>query len=185
MSNAIVTGIGPKSTTEKLWKVTSIGGWTGDHDITIDTSKAYIVYFWIYKDALINTASCTLNFGIEGTVLNNETGASILDPNFVLSASWNTGGDLENYTGEWLLCAGYIFPSTTSNTETTYSGIYDLTGERIVEGTDYRWSTDPSPWGGEMVLQDNSSSEILYIARPSIYQYDSVKGPFIEQILGI
>jgi hypothetical protein len=185
MSNEIITGIGPKKTTEKLWEATSIGGWEGDHNLTIDISKRYIIFAWVKKDPLIDTDPCTLNFGIDGSLINNETGATVFDPNFFVSASWMTGGDLNSYIDEWLLCVGNIFPSTTANTITTYSGIYDLTGERIVNGIDYRWNADPTPWNGERIIQDNSSSEILYIARPSIYQYDTIKGPFIEQILGV
>jgi len=183
--NEIVSGLGPKNTIEKLWKVTSIGGWEADHNLTIDITKRYIIFIWVKKDELISANSCSFNFGIIGSFLNNSTGISAVDPNFFISASWAIGGNMNSYIDEWVLCAGYIFPSTTANTATTYSGVYDLTGERIVEGVDYRWSADPSPWSCERIIQDNTSNEILYIARPSIFEYDPITGPFIEQIIGI
>ena len=183
--NEIITGIGPKNTIEKLWKVTSIGGYEADHSLTIDISKRYIIYCWIYKDELVSSDICTFTYGIQGAVLKNSNGSYQVDPKFINNGVFSPSGNLNSYVGEWLLSIGFIFPSTTVNTATTYSGIYDLSGERVLEGIDYRWSADPTPWAGETILQGNSSSEVLYIARPSIYEYDSIKGPFIENILGI
>jgi hypothetical protein len=117
--------------------------------------------------------------------LNNEIGSAVSSPYFVLSENWVGETILNGYIGEWLLCVGNIFPSTTENNPITYSGIYDLSGERIVEGIDYRWSADPSLWDGERIIQDNESNEVLIIAKPAIYQFDENKGPFIENILGI
>lgn len=184
MANLIEYGVGPRDTTEKLWKVTASGGFNGDHSFTIDISEKYLFFCWVYKETLIGTLACSLNVGIQGTFLDNSDGSSVLNPSFMDDLSWRTGGSLEGYTGQWLFCCGYIFPSGTANTATTYSGIYTANGSKIYSGTDYRWSSDPSPWAGETVSQSCSESNVLYIARPSFYLCDSNE-PHVKRMIGL
>lgn len=184
MANIIVSSIGPRNTTEKLWNVTSIGGFNGDHGLTVDISKKYMVFCWVYKEALIGSLACSLSFGIRGSVLNNSSGASVSNPNFADALSWRTGGSLYGYDDQWLFCCGYVFPSTISNTATTYGGIYTRRGTKIYSCVDYRWDVDPSPWEGESISQSNGDSNIIYIARPSILLCDEFE-PNIKRMIGL
>lgn len=184
MSNLIEYGIGPRDTTEKLWKVTANGGFEVDQDISIDISEKYLFFCWIYKEALVGTLTCSLNVGLQGTLLDNSDSSSSVDPNFINALSWRSGGSLYGYTGRWLFCCGYIWPSTTTDNATTYSGIYTTNGTKIYTSPDYRWGTDPSPWGGGSVSQSCTEDNILYIARPSLYLCDS-NGPNIKRIIGL
>lgn len=184
MANIIEYGVGPRNTTEKLWKVTSTGGFDGDHYLSVDISKKYLFFCWIYKEDLVGSLSCSLSVGFKGILRNNSNGASSTDPNFINALSWRSGGTLYNYDQQWLLCCGYIFPSTTSNTATTYSGIYNKKGTKIYSAPDYRWNLNPSPWDGESVTQSNEDGNVLYIARPSIYLCDEYE-PNIKRMIGL
>ena len=184
MANIIVQDNGPRDTTEKLWKTTGIGGFDGNHSLTVDISKKYLFFVWVYKEALVGSLACSLSIGFKGTLVNNSSGASSVNPSFINALSWRSGGSLYGYDEQWLFCCGYIFPSTTSNTATTYSGIYNQRGTKIYSGIDYRWSTNPSPWAGESVSQSNEESNVIYFARPSLYLCDEYE-PNIKRMIGL
>jgi hypothetical protein len=173
---------------------------TGAYTITVDPNSSEI----IVKDgtALSGGTALTLSsgagnhvalfcdgarwvtLGFKGTLVNNSSGASSVNPSFINALSWRSGGSLYGYDEQWLFCCGYIFPSTTSNTATTYSGIYNQRGTKIYSGIDYRWSTNPSPWAGESVSQSNEESNVIYFARPSLYLCDEYE-PNIKRMIGL
>ena len=184
MSNIIEYGIGPRDTTEKLWKVTASGGYGGDHSLTIDITEKYLFFAWIYKDTMIGTTACSLSMGFQGTILDNSDGSSLTDPSFINALSWRSGGDLYGYEERWLLCCSYIFPYGTSNSATVYGGIYTANGTKILDTVDYRWSSDPSPWAGESISQSCTEDNVLYIARPSLYLCDEFE-PNIKRMIGL
>ena len=184
MSNERVSGIGPRTTSETLWKTTATGGWNGDHSFTIDISEKYLFFVWLYKESLIGTLSISLDIGYQGTLINNATGVSDSTPMFIDSLSWRSGGSLYGYEEQWLFCCGYIFPSTTANTVTTNSGIYTSKGVKIYSGVDFRWNTDPTPWEGEVVKQTCSENNVIYFARPSFYLCDDYE-PNIKRMIGL
>lgn len=183
--NTIITGVGPKNTTEKLWKVTASGGYTANRILTLESSKRYIFYTWIKKEGLLTSGSATFSFGVQGNFRIMSNGTASASPWFINSASFNSNEDLKKNINNWLLAVGVIFPYGTENAPSKFSGIYDSAGKKIFTGADYRWANTPASSLGEKVSCSSSANEVTYIARPSIYEYDPIKGPFIERIIGL
>ncbi|WP_435624306.1 DUF6443 domain-containing protein [Flagellimonas sp.] len=106
----------------------SDGGWN-TVSINVDKTKTYRYTVWVRR-----------NHGQEGQTyhgtqhVNNLSGSANGDPYF-----WN--GDLPQLD-TWYLLVGIIHPHTHGTTGSGVSGVYDLQGNKVDNGTDFKWRSD-------------------------------------------
>nr|WP_299215038.1 DUF6443 domain-containing protein [uncultured Allomuricauda sp.] len=106
----------------------SDGGWNTDY-INVDKTKTYRYTVWVRRNHSQNGST------YHGTQnVDNLGGGANGNPYF-----WS--GDLPQLD-EWYLLVGIVHPYTHGSTDTGVSGVYDLQGNRVIDGTEYKWRTD-------------------------------------------
>ncbi|CAM1367598.1 RHS repeat-associated core domain protein-containing protein (modular protein) [Tenacibaculum litoreum] len=131
--NQRVLGASPRGTKEVLWlcgnDVTSNadGGWNTDY-INIDNTKSYRYTVWVKRTGSQNG---TTYHGTQN--VNNLSGTTNNNPYF-----WN--GDLPQLD-TWYLLVGIIHPAGYSGNDTGISGVYDINGTRVIDGTEFVWDS--------------------------------------------
>ncbi|NVK07940.1 MAG: hypothetical protein HWD89_02735 [Tenacibaculum sp.] len=131
--NQRVLGASPRGTKEVLWlcgnDVTSNadGGWNTDY-INIDNTKSYRYTVWVKRTGSQNgrTYHGTQN-------VNNLSGTANNNPYF-----WN--GDLPQLD-TWYLLVGIIHPAGYTGPDKGISGVYDINGTRVIDGTEFVWDS--------------------------------------------
>ncbi|WP_440068933.1 DUF6443 domain-containing protein [Tenacibaculum discolor] len=131
--NQRVLGASPRGTKEVLWlcgnDVTSNadGGWNTDY-INIDNTKSYRYTVWVKRTGSQNgrTYHGTQN-------VNNLSGTANNNPYF-----WN--GDLPQLD-TWYLLVGIIHPAGYTGSDKGISGVYDINGTRVIDGTEFVWDS--------------------------------------------
>ncbi|MEE4001700.1 MopE-related protein, partial [Tenacibaculum sp. FZY0031] len=131
--NQRLYGTTPKGTKELLWlcgndiKSNSDGGWNTDY-INIDNTKSYRYTVWVKRTGSQNgrTYHGTQN-------VNNLSGTTNSNPYF-----WN--GNLPQLN-TWYLLVGIIHPAGYSGADTGVSGVYDINGTRVIDGTEFVWDS--------------------------------------------
>ncbi|CAM1370856.1 RHS repeat-associated core domain protein-containing protein (modular protein) [Tenacibaculum litoreum] len=131
--NQRVLGASPRGTKEVLWlcgnDVTSNadGGWNTDY-IAIDNTKSYRYTVWVKRTGSQNgrTYHGTQN-------VNNLSGTANNNPYF-----WS--GDLPQLD-TWYLLVGIIHPAGYTGSDKGISGVYDINGTRVIDGTEFVWDS--------------------------------------------
>nr|WP_298789352.1 DUF6443 domain-containing protein [uncultured Allomuricauda sp.] len=127
-------GPNPFGETDLIWQCGnepdhgSDGGWNTDY-FNVDKTKTYRYMVWMRRDQSNNGSS------YHGTQnVNNLSGSANSNPYF-----WY--GDPPQL-GEWYLLVGIIHPYTHGSTDTGVSGVYDMQGNRVIDGTEFKWRSD-------------------------------------------
>ena len=170
--NAIVTTTGPSGLNERLWACidTDIasdadGGWNTTYN-SIDSTKGYL--FAVFVRTNSNNGTTWL-----GTSTNN----TILDLSGTVNASpyFISGIDLPALN-TWYLLIGYVYPNGYGTTDGGISGVYNLSGTKLVSGTSFKFNT-----GATSVLQrcyhyyntTGTGTQVQHMARPVVIQCDA------------
>jgi RHS repeat-associated protein len=128
--NNRVNGINPFGQTSILWKCGSDadndadGGW--ETPIAVDKNVAYHYAVWVKRTGSHNGYAY---HGIQNIV--NLDGTVNPNPYF-----WY--GNLP-LVDKWYLMIGMIYPASYSGSGSGISGVYDTAGNKIMNGTDFKW----------------------------------------------
>lgn len=134
--NKRVFGESPTGNTEILWKCdndasnNADGGWDTDY-FPIDPLKKYRYTTWVKRTG---SNSGTTYHGAQ--LVNDLSGKGVTNPYF-----WS--GDLPQ-VDEWYAIVGVIHPSNYTGGDTGESGVYDLNGNKVIDGTEFKWPTNSS-----------------------------------------
>lgn len=158
-------GIGPDGNQVILWKGvpdaanSSDGGWD-TQVFPIDRTKMYRFSVWIKKT---NSNDGHTYFGCGSDDILDLTGSVNPNPYFFV-------GDLPELN-KWYLLVGYVHASTDPSTS-HYGGIYDgVTGARVVDITDFKFSTTSTIARHRTYLYyDTNTSDTQYFYGPEVYQ---------------
>jgi RHS repeat-associated protein len=132
--NQIVSGTTPFGDTDLLWECipdgngSNDGGWNTDY-MNVDQTKAYRYTVWVKK-----TGSRTDGSTYHGPLLvDNLDGTYNSNPYF-----WS--GDLPEID-TWYLMVGYVHPLGYTGGDIGISGVYDLQGNKVIDGFEFKWSS--------------------------------------------
>ncbi|MEM9075583.1 MAG: DUF6443 domain-containing protein, partial [Bacteroidota bacterium] len=106
----------------------SDGGWNTD-SFNVDKTKTYRYTVWVRRN---HSQDGTTYHGTQN--VNNLSGSSNGNPYF-----WH--GDLPQLD-EWYLLVGIVHPYTNGSTDTGVSGVYDMQGVKVLDGTEFKWKSD-------------------------------------------
>ena len=130
--NEIVTGISPFGDTDQLWKCGSDvttgadGGWI-TNPISVDKTLGYRYSTWVKR-----TGSATNGSTYHGPYyVNNLDGTENTNPYF-----WS--GSLPE-VDTWYLLVGVVHPYDYTGGNSGESGLYDIDGNKLDNGTDFKW----------------------------------------------
>ncbi len=129
--NTVVNGANPFGTTNLLWECkpdatsNADGGWNTDY-FTIDNTKTYRYTVWVKRTG---SQAGTTYHGTQN--VNNLNGTANSNPYF-----W--AGDLPQLN-TWYLMVGIVHPHSYTGGDTGESGVYDLNGNKVIDGTEYKW----------------------------------------------
>ena len=167
-----------------LWRATpdsngtASGGWDTPY-INIVNTRNYRLSVWIKKT---NSNGGTTFFG---PYSNSSDADHILNLNGTLNTSpyfWN--GDLP-ILDRWYLLVGYVNKSSYTST-LSYGGIYDgVTGEKIINITDFKFKTTATVISHRAYLwDDRNPSDRQYYSAPRLDWINGLE-PSINQLLNI
>ena len=131
--NTIINGTTPFGDTDLLWECKEVqgaggSGWTTDF-FAVDKTKPYRYTTWVKR-----TGNLTEGAVYHGPYsVNNLDGTSNTNPYF-----WY--GDLPQID-TWYLLVGYIHPSDYTGADVGISGVYDVLGNKVLDGTEFKWNT--------------------------------------------
>lgn len=98
--------------------------------------------------------------GCDGGNTLNLDGSSNGNPYF-----WS--GDLPNL-GEWYLLVGIVHPNSYSGGDTGVAGVYDMNGDKVIDGTEYKWGTGTSQQMRNYLYYTTDTSVRQYFAYPRV-----------------
>ncbi|WP_165915662.1 DUF6443 domain-containing protein [Tenacibaculum skagerrakense] len=132
--NRIINGSTPFGGTDLLWECIPDaasnfdGGWN-TKNFTIDNTKTYRYSIWVKRTG---SQAGTTYHGTQS--VDNLDGTPNANPYF-----W--AGDLPQLN-TWYLLVGVVHPHTYRGSDTGVSGVYDTSGNKVKDGTEYRWRSD-------------------------------------------
>ncbi len=131
--NERLYGTGPFGQDALLWQCgndaadDADGGWNTNY-FSIDNTKAYRYTVWVKRTWSQDGVT------YHGTQnVNNLDGTSNTNPYFWL-------GDLPQIN-TWYLLVGVVHPHTYAGGYSGVSGVYDLNGNKVLSGTEFKWPT--------------------------------------------
>lgn len=133
IENLRINGVNPFGKTDRIWRCVNDavsdadGGWNTSL-IPIDKTKAYQYAVWVKRSGGQNG---TTYHGTQNVV--NLDGSANGNPYF-----WY--GNLPALD-TWYLMVGMIHPSTYTGSYSGISGVYDMAGNKVLSGTDFKWSS--------------------------------------------
>ncbi len=181
VENKRVYSVGPTGEPELLWECSNNalnenvqdGGWTTNL-VTIENDKTYMYSTWVKR-----TGSAA-----EGKVMHTGSNLVSLDNNTVTATPSFVNANLPT-VNEWYLLVGVIHPSGHAAGDLGISGIYDLNGNKVVDGTEWKWqSTVNTTRFGDYMYQVNGNTTRQYFYQPVLQKMDGTELS-IEGILGI
>ncbi|WP_348721856.1 DUF6443 domain-containing protein, partial [Tenacibaculum sp. 190524A05c] len=132
--NRIINGTTPFGSTDLLWECIPDaasnfdGGWNTKY-FKVDNTKTYRYSIWVKRTGSQSGAT------YHGTQeIDNLDGTPNGNPYF-----W--AGDLPQLN-TWYLMVGVIHPHTYRGSDTGVSGVYDTNGNKVIDGTEFRWRSD-------------------------------------------
>ncbi len=182
--NEIVTGVTPFGDTDLLWQCGSDattgpdGGWI-TNAITVDKTLGYRYSTWVKR-----TGSATNGNTYHGPYyVNNLDGTENTNPYF-----WY--GNLPQ-VDTWYLLVGVVHPYDYTGGDSGESGLYDIEGNKIANGTDFKWK--PTTTVGRFRNYLYSSTDIntyQYFYKPLLQRLDGqeltlaqVNNTFVKDII--
>lgn len=133
--NKIITGTTPFGDDDLLWECVNDagsdgdGGWDTDY-FDVDQTKAYRFTVWVKKT--VNLSDGSTYFGTKK--VKDLSGTANSNPYF-----WH--GDPPQLN-TWYLLVGYIHPASYSGTDIGVSGVYDVDGNKVLDGTEFKWDSN-------------------------------------------
>ncbi len=164
--NLRINGADPYGNISLLWECgneadnASDGGWNTDY-FNVDKNSTYRYTVWVKR-----------NYSNDGKTyhgtqnVNNLNGSANGNPYF-----WS--GDLPQLN-QWYLLVGIIHPVGYSGGDTGVSGVYDLQGNKVIDGNEFTWRSDTST--------SRFRSYLYYATDVSVRQY--FYAPVVQQING-
>lgn len=169
--SAIITAVGPSASNENIWACidTDIaadadGGFYSTYS-DVDSTKGYMFAVFV---------KTTTNNGI--TYFGTSTNSSILN----LAGTVNTNpyffsGDLPALN-TWYLLVGYVYPSSYGTVDGGISGIYNMSGTKVVSATSFKFAA-----GALQAIQrtfhnanpTGTGTQVQFMARPVVIQCDA------------
>ncbi|BFP43255.1 hypothetical protein FGF1_41000 [Flavobacteriaceae bacterium GF1] len=133
VENQRINGSNPHGAISLLWECGNEadnhadGGWNTDY-FAVDKNAAYRYTVWVKRTHSQNGST------YHGTQnVNNLNGSANGNPYF-----WS--GDLPQLD-TWYLLVGIVHPVGHSGGDSGVSGVYDLQGNKVIDGTEYTWSS--------------------------------------------
>ncbi len=156
--NKIINGTTPFGTNDLLWECkpdatsNADGGWNSDY-FTIDNTKVYRYTVWVKKNKVGGAAQGRTYHGIQN--VNNLNGTANGNPYFksLLLPDAN----------QWYLLVGVVYPHAYSGTDQGVSGVYDIHGNKIADGTEFKWRSNTT--------QTRLRDYLYYTTDTSVRQY--------------
>ena len=169
VENTIVSGTTPFGDTDLLWECipdatnNADGGWNTDY-FTIDNTKTYRYSVWVKKNKVGDATLGRTYHGIQN--VNNLNGTANGNPYFkhILLPTADT----------WYLLVGIVHPYNYSGSDTGISGVYDVRGNKISDGTEFKWR--------ENLNTTRLRSYLFYTTDTSVRQY--FWSPLFQEIDG-
>ncbi|QXP72522.1 hypothetical protein H0I31_02140 [Tenacibaculum sp. AHE15PA] len=162
----IVSGTTPFGATDLLWECkpdatsNADGGWNTQY-FEIDNTKTYRYTIWVKRTG--SQAGSTYH-GTQN--VNNLNGTANGNPYF-----W--AGDLPQLN-TWYLMVGVVHPYNYTGGNTGVSGVYDINGNKVLGGTEFKWRLDNT----STRLRDY----LYYCTDTSVRQY--FWSPLFQQVNG-
>ncbi|MDC6384616.1 DUF6443 domain-containing protein [Muricauda sp. SK9] len=125
------------------------GGWNTDY-INVDKTKTYRYMVWVRRD---QSNDGTTYHGTQN--VDNLGGGANSNPYF-----W--AGDLPQLD-KWYLLVGIVHPYGHSGGDSGVSGVYDLQGNKVIDGTEYKW--------GSTTTTSRFRSYLYYATDVNVRQY--------------
>ncbi len=129
-----IFGLSPTGGNELLWECVNDaasngdGGWNTDY-FDVNKSSRYVFTVWVKKG--INRTDGSTYLGTKN--VNTLSGTPNSNPYF-----WS--GDLPT-ADEWYLMVGVVHPYNYSGSDTNISGVYDVHGEKVIDGIEFKWQS--------------------------------------------
>ncbi|MDT7831248.1 DUF6443 domain-containing protein [Flavobacteriaceae bacterium S356] len=177
--NQIVNGTTPFGDTDLLWECkddsngnsSGDGGWS-TQDISIDHTKPYRYTTWVKRTGNLSDGGV-----YHGTKkVNNLDGTPNPNPYF-----WY--GDLPQLD-TWYLLVGYIHPSDYTGADIGISGVYDIQGTKVLDGTEFKWDTTTSTTARfrNLMFYTTDPNTRQYFWSPLVQKIDGNELPFDQVI---
>lgn len=168
--NAIASRVGPGLATSDVCWISQNTDTTANGDggfisplVSVDVNKSYMVGCFI--KSLSNSGITRL--GLRGSQVNDLSGAVVADPLCV-----NTDLPALN---TWYLCVGFLHGTSYGTTPANVAGVYDLTGAKLIAGTEFKQIAGTPLQHLRAYQQNNTvdtSIEIQQFTRPFIIECD-------------
>jgi len=164
---------GPGGLPEPVWACVdkdaatdSDGGWQATTYVPVDTTKGHLVAVFMRKANTVGTSYFGLN---NNSTILTLAGAVNANPYFWSGASLPA-------INTWYLLVGYVYPIGYGTTDGGISGIYNLTGTKLVSATSYKFNTGATSLMHRVFLDSQtaaSDAEVQWMARPVVLQCDA------------
>jgi len=131
--NTIVNGTTPFGDTDLLWECkpdasnNADGGWKTDY-FSVNHEEGYRFSVWVKRTGNMNG---TTFHGVQN--VNNLSGSFNSNPYFIT-------GHLPQID-QWYLMVGIVHPSNYTGGDSGISGMYDVNGNKVKDGTEYKWAS--------------------------------------------
>ena len=179
--NEIITGTTPFGDSDLLWECSNLddntvpaeradGGWNTAW-YAVDNTVGYRYTIWVKR-----TGSTTDGNTYHGTKnVNDLDGTPNSNPYFFHS-------NLPQ-VDTWYLMVGIIHPHNYTGADTGESGVYDMQGNKVLDGKEYKWdsSTTTSRFRNYMYYSVVSSTK-QYFYKPLLERLDGGELPVIDHI---
>ncbi len=167
-------GVNPFGVNSLLWKCQSDnqpgpdGGWNTE-SIKIDKNYAYRYCVFVKRNHN------------DGVTYHGCSPVKYLNNNDAYNAYfWN--GDLPNIN-TWYLMVGVIHAHNHGTNDIGVSGVYDLEGNKVLDGTEFKWNSDAEQaYFRSYLYYSVNTSVIQHFYNPMVHKLDGTE-PTISQIL--
>ena len=166
IENERIMGTDPYGDTSMLWECGnesdygSDGGWNSTY-FSVDKTMGYRYTVWVKRTGSQDGRT------YHGThSVNNLSGTANGNPYFF-------NGDLPNLN-QWYLIVGIIHPHTYGTSSSGISGVYDVNGNKVLGGTDFKWMSTTTT--------ANFRSYLYYATDTSVRQY--FYDPIVQRLDG-
>ncbi len=163
--NLRINGLNPFGKTDRLWRCVNDeasdadGGWNTSL-VPIDKNQSYQYAVWVKRTGGQNG---TTYHGTQNVV--NLDGSANGNPYF-----WY--GNLPALD-TWYLMVGMIHPSSYSGGYSGISGVYDMAGNKLLNGTDFKWSsTTTNSYFRSYLYYSTDVNVSQYFYSPSLQKID-------------
>ncbi|WP_299432033.1 DUF6443 domain-containing protein [uncultured Aquimarina sp.] len=145
------------------------GGWNTDY-IPVDKNVGYRYTVWVKRTGSQDGST------YHGTQnVNNLSGTANNNPYFLV-------GDMPNLN-QWYLLVGVVHPHTYTGGNSGISGVYDINGTKVKNGTDFKWRNNTTTARFRSYLYYSTDINVKqYFWNPVLTQIDGNGVPVTELI---